>query len=89
MKTIYKYPLNSSWTKLNVPEESKFLHFAIQNGIPTVWIEVDFSKETTTVEFYIHGTGHSVGLNQKYLMTAMENGGEFVWHLYTAKVHLP
>jgi hypothetical protein len=80
MKTIHKYHLPNDGTLL-LTEGHSFMHFNIQNGLRTIWMEVDLERTTPVeYEFAVIGTGWEVPEDAQYYGTAFE--GPFVWHLY-------
>jgi len=89
MKIIYKYPVDLGLSFLNLPVAAKFLHFGVQNGVMQVWFEVPQSwGELEQRVFQVLGTGYpfSTEGGTFHLMTAFENNGQFVWHLYEKQV---
>lgn len=84
VKAIFKFPLPyeiGTVITILMPPGAVPLHFALQNGIKTMWAAVDF-EETLQVErrFAIVGTGVPLPFDYKYVGTLQE--GEFVWHLF-------
>jgi hypothetical protein len=84
MKTIYKYPLGFNEgvaeTKLSLPSGFVVRQFAMQNGEPTFWAEVDTEARKSAAIFRILGTGHPIPENGHYIATCFD--GPFVWHLF-------
>lgn len=79
MKTIYKYRFNET---LELPCGAEFLKVATQSeaGLICLWFLVDVDQPKEHREFRIHGTGHLVDDNERYLDTFFE--GPYVWHLF-------
>jgi hypothetical protein len=81
MKTIWKYPLAvESQVILTMPIDARILTVQMQNGVPTLWAEVDpdsKSKESRYVE--VIGTGFDFEPGT-YIGTVQD--GLFVWHFY-------
>jgi len=81
METIHKYALQRiSYQAVQIPEGSGFLKFAEQDGVLTVWMEVDKDRPLRPQEFMVVGTGHPVPSDCRHLESCFD--GEFVWHLY-------
>ena len=84
MRRIFKYPLNTEGaiTKIKAPIVT-VLKIKTQNGVPTVWIEIEEENEDMTLLVVSIGTGLRVSSNLqnwRYMGTEFEN--EFVWHFY-------
>jgi len=87
MKTIHKYQLNYGITPLELQQGAIPIHADMQNGVPTIWVEVN-GQLTRCVEysFYLIGTGHllpeSISYDNplKHINSFME--GPLVWHVY-------
>ena len=90
--TIWKFPLALEVEQtVEVPQNAKFLHVAYQDGLPTVWAEVDPDLPREPRTFVIVGTGHRVpetggptGKPPAYVGTVLR--GAFVWHIYVEEV---
>ena len=84
-RKVYKYqlPLQEE-LKIPMPMGAKVLHFANQNEIPTIWVEVDTDEQDRAKTFFIVGTGHDIptGKTVVYIGSALFAGGNLVWHLY-------
>ena len=85
MDKVYKYPLllRNGIQRLEIPEGSLILHFAMQVPNPTIWARVNSSPDMPMVErkFIIKGTGHDLGVdNLRYIGTTLD--GSYVWHLF-------
>jgi hypothetical protein len=66
-----------------MPLNSLCLHFADQDGVPTIWAEVDVEQPVASKSFKIVGTGHLLDVDpahRRYVGTY--HSGPFVWHLY-------
>lgn len=81
--TIWKYPLASQngLQLIRMPSDSIVLRFAMQDGGPCVWAEVDPEAETIMKEFVIVGTGRKLPAGLFRYVGSAEDG-PFVWHLY-------
>lgn len=84
MRRIFKYPLKTEGaiTEIKAPIIS-VLKIKTQNGVPTVWIEIEEDNEDMTLLVVAIGTGWRVSSNLqnwRYMGTEFED--EFVWHFY-------
>lgn len=77
MRTIYKYSVDP---QLKLPATYEILHFASQNGQPTIWAEVDHEFPLVPTNLIVLPTGAEVPPNAQHLKTTIEH--PFVWHLY-------
>ena len=81
MKTVWKYQLaNFNPLQARISVESKIVHFAMQNQVPTVWVEIVSDGALPLRTFEIFGTGHEIPDYAKHVGTVQD--GQFVWHLY-------
>jgi hypothetical protein len=80
---IYKYPLaNEDEQFVQMQPNPHILCVQEQNGVITVWAEVDELIPPTSRKFYIYGTGLRIDTKGKtYIGTVQRNG--FVWHIFT------
>lgn len=81
MRTIYKYeiPIMDKFT-YSLPIDSEVVFVAIQNNVPTMWIEHYTTAEYIEHTFYVEGTGHEIVPNAKHVGSFIQR--QFVWHLY-------
>jgi hypothetical protein len=86
-RQVFKYELDIFATgrcSINVPKDSKVLHFDFQNDKPHVWLEVitdgDHFYPTEDIFFSIVGTGFHVPDKHEHIGTVQQ--GPYVWHLY-------
>lgn len=57
------------------------VHVALQEMLPTLWIDVDLSGNPTLREFQIFGTGdRSIPASARHVGTVQQ--GAFVWHVF-------
>lgn len=79
MRTIYKYSISNT---VLLPEGFRILKAAVQEGEPTIWVELDKDRESVySLQFVVYGTGWEIPENPGiYLDTLFENN--FVWHVY-------
>ncbi len=85
MRTIYKYPVPSSFAwddfSIDMPVGAIFRRFAKQDENLFMWLEVETDKSRMAHRhFCIVGTGHSIPLHAEYRGTCED--GHFIWHLY-------
>lgn len=88
MKTVYKITLDLTEHPQSVimPVNSKIVHVALQDGLPTLWYEYQrhqFLPSNMEVTFRVNGTGWAIADNEEYIGTAV--GDNFVWHVYRLK----
>lgn len=82
MKAVFKYPLESGFKGqvIYVPACATFRHFADQDGVLTVWLEVDTENDKVKRSYQIFGTGWEIPTGARWLATCQQ--GVYVWHLY-------
>lgn len=82
MKTVHKYPILFGVPyPINIQETDKPVHFDMQNGTPTLWVEVEKDVSTSNYRtFKLYGTGYPIDDNSIYIGTCFYN--TLVWHLY-------
>ena len=83
MKKIWKYRLSQFCKTLSIPCGAEVLHFAMQDGEPTIWVMVNPEKEKEDRTFSAFETGHwlFIGANASdYIGTCFD--GEFILHLF-------
>lgn len=85
MKMIWKYSIAVEGLQtLFVPEEAKLLHVGEQQGIITLWFELDPVRITESRRFCVYGTGWNMPDDHgEYAGTVFI--GAFVWHVYEVK----
>ena len=83
MRTVHKHQMTENRLPIQIDGAGLFLHFAMQRGVPTLWMEVDPHAEKVERTFTIVGTGHDVPDDAGYCGTTLD--GSFVWHLYVEK----
>ena len=78
---IWKYPLNSMVSDIQMPMEAKVLTVQIQNDQPHMWAQVNPQNEMETRHFTVVGTGHDFDdKDMKYIGTFQDI--PMVWHLF-------
>ena len=82
MRTIYKYnlPFQEEQGTLKIPKGYQIIHFGVQSGLPTLWVEVDSDQPSEEVQYAVFGTGWEIPPDWEHVGTWMES--IFVWHLY-------
>lgn len=87
-RVIWKFGANNAYFIIaNVPPRSRFLAFANQREVPTIWLDVPDvppSPDDRVIQrrFEISGTGGAVPAGGLYRGTALFSAGALVWHLY-------
>ena len=81
-RTVWKYPLAiADSQEVEVGGSPRFLHAAMQDGHPTLWVECATTfKEPKPWFVSVVPTGGIVGTDSEYLGTCV--GQQFVWHIY-------
>jgi len=67
---------------LQLPVGAVLRHVGVQNGNPTLWIEVETSNPTREVVIRGYPTGYGLPEGLHYLGTALIDQGDLVFHLY-------
>lgn len=86
VRSVWKYELAvvHGVQTLRMPAGAKVLTLQLQNGKPTIWMEVDTEEAREDRAFQMHGTGwdwhEGDGRTSAYVGTVQI--GEFVWHFY-------
>ena len=81
-KVIWKYQMEGPVTTHKMPIGSEFLCVQkIDREVFAWFLFVESDKENLIPrKFKLHGTGHSIGLSEKYLGTFQDT--PFIWHLF-------
>lgn len=80
MKTIYKYPVSSSF-ELLLPEDAEILTVQLQDGEAQMWVLFDPYEPTYPRKFEVFGTGWTIEEDElRYVATFQK--GKFVWHVF-------
>ena len=86
MKTIWKFVLDPRHLTLDMPQGAVVLTAREQRDEICIWAEVDPSAINEARFFDVFGTGHDLptgmGLDRRYIGTAMLHGGSLVLHVY-------
>ena len=87
IKTIWKYELNPRDLTIKMPINSTILTAREQGDKICLWVEVyPEQKQSESRTFEIYGTGHDIycdmGIERKYIGTAILYGGSLVFHVY-------
>jgi len=88
MRAIFKYPLVGEnmesdgrfMVKIEMPHTPHIRMVGLQNGIPTMWAEVDPGHEITPFEFWLIGTGREIPEATPYIGTI--DMDPMIWHVY-------
>lgn len=85
-KTIWKYVLIPQKLTISVPEGATILTAREQDGDICIWAEVYPDMPLEVKAFEVFGTGHDIpidmGIDRKYIGTAIIRGGSLVYHVY-------
>lgn len=83
-KTIFKFPLDQgAWKKtFSAPLGLKPIHFGMQNGVTTMWAEVDTESTPCEYEWYYIGTGWELPVDYGIHIGSCIRPSGFVWHFY-------
>jgi hypothetical protein len=86
--TIFKYKLETTDVQtIYVPIGYKMLCVQLQNGGPTLWIQVEPNNGRETVTLEIKGTGDPMSpvSSRKYVGTYQLSDGALVFHVFEIK----
>jgi len=89
MKTIYKYPLETTYRQsVELPEGFEILTIQVQYGKPCIWVLHDRElKNLKPVEIEIFDTGHDVyhiggKTARRYIGTYQLADGKLIFHTF-------
>ncbi len=84
MKSVFKYEITSAnEVTIVAPQVLRWLHVAVQHGVPCVWAEVDTETEHATHRLCVRGTGHPMKGNEgRHIGTLFLDDGAFVFHVF-------
>lgn len=93
MRTIWKFilTLTAQCQTISMPRGGRILHVDQQNGLPTLWVEVDSGEAKEGRRFFVVGTGDKVPDDSVYIgSVCVADAGApvipgmtaFVWHVY-------
>ena len=83
MRSIYKYPIQSNNTRIQLPLE-QILTVQLQNHLPCLWALINEDKPTITISIWILGTGWNLTEFKRdltYISTVQDDDG-FIWHFF-------
>lgn len=81
MNTVFKYELQTTDMQvITMPQGSRPLHVALQNGIPHLWVLVNPENPPEAMTICVHGTGHAVRPQSEYVGTY--EIGPLVFHVF-------
>jgi hypothetical protein len=84
MKTVWKFQFSlTSQEGIEMPEGAiifPIMQVGSLNKIVSIWAEVNPSAPMVHRNIRIHGTGHKIRDEEKYITTVIDP--PFVWHLY-------
>ncbi len=81
-RTVFKYPLGSPVTVLDLPTDAKVVHVAAQDDVPTIWVLLDPAAPTVQRAFVGVGTGQPVDEDLSFVGTATGIAGWLVFHVF-------
>ena len=85
-KTIWKYVLMPEKLTISIPEKATILTARELGDEICVWAEVIPGRPLETRTFEIFGTGYDIpvdmGVDRKYIGTALLYGGTLIFHVY-------
>lgn len=76
----YEFELSDDPQPKDMPRDAQLLHVEAQDGLITLWALVVPDRKPERRSFVIHGTGHPVDPDSRYVGTALIR--PFVWHLF-------
>ena len=81
---VFKYELDPSTQKLELPVAAQVLTVQVQNGCPYIWALVDETLTTTETRYFpIYGTGHRMRSGPRtYVGTFQLESGALVFHVF-------
>lgn len=87
MRKVFKYPLQITPEKqiINLPQGSTIVSVGKQNDQLMIWVEVDETRDTFPIEFYVFGTGQEVPADLEHKGTVMID--PYVWHIYVKWIY--
>lgn len=90
-RVIYKYALKGAIDAyatfpIDMPMGARILCVQLQDGVPTIWAQVEAASDVERRTLVIIGTGHPLRDNLRYIGTFQQ--GPFVWHLHESTSNL-
>ena len=80
---VYKYPLEiKDWQSITVPVGAEILSAQKQGGQLFLWAKVDRRAGPEQVSIVIHGTGHPMQPNLRFIDTVQMRDGALVLHIF-------
>jgi len=80
-EVIFKYPLKTMVSIIEIPASAKILCVQMQHGVATIWVQLAKDDPTTKRSFAFVGTGSELPSQCKtYIGTIQDDG--YVWHIY-------
>lgn len=85
MKKVFKYVIAVTDQQIvMMPAGAQILTVKLQNGQLCLWALVDPEMPEKPRRIYVHGTGHDVRPDAKYIGTVMYAGDSLVFHVFEA-----
>lgn len=83
---VVKYQLTTvpGLYEVNIHKDAQILHFAIQNGTPTIWALVNADARIIAAKFELAFTGFELKTKGvvTYIGTAIKTENNLVYHLF-------
>ncbi len=87
-RSVWKFPFHTTDNVvIEMPKGAQVLSIQTQHGKPCMWALVDPEAPKVNRLFRVFGTGHPIPFfeeNLSYDGTYQEQGGDLVWHVFTA-----
>ena len=83
MRKIWKFPAPFPNGNIVMPKGAKVLTLQMQDGVPTLWAEVDPDAPDEIHHLVTYGTGHPVDPGAGSYIGTYQSP-PFVWHVYDA-----
>lgn len=81
--TIWKFPLPiDDVFEISMPRDAELLHVGTQNDAGYLWARVVPARLPESRLFCLRGTGHSIGIDCRYVGSFMLHNGALVFHLF-------
>ena len=84
MKSVFKYPIQiTDEQEILAPIGWQPLSVQFQHGAPCIWALVDTANALVLQTVHVHGTGHPIEHNGRFLGTIQVAGGSLIFHVFT------
>lgn len=84
MRQVWKYQLAvGDYVTLDMPKGAEILSFALQRGVPCLWVLVDPAADTEVRKFRLAGTGHPImEAHLEFIGTIHVSDSALIFHLF-------